>query len=78
MLVGASDVHGASAWATLQAAVDVCFGRLAPQLTGHLAGRRACICVGGFGRCWWVRAIDFDGAAVLDTMETTDNDGLRW
>ena len=33
---------------------------------------RACICVGGFGRCWWVGAIDFDGAAVFDTMETTD------
>ena len=57
----ASEVHGASAWTTLQAAIDVCFGRLAQQRTGHLAGRRACICVGGFCQMGRVAADAFRG-----------------
>ena len=61
MLVGAGDVHGASEWPTLQAAVDVClFGAAA---NGPLSGEETCCVrayvlvgagdVGGCGRCSW-------------------------
>ena len=73
MLVGGSEVHGASVWRTLQAAVYVClFGTAA---TGPLSGEETC-CVRARMR-WWVRAM-LVGAEAIDSFVWSCCVSIQW